>query len=144
MFPHTKTEKEQKRLRTYAQVAMARANLEPIHGPVALLVLLGFLMPKSWTRRERDAAQWMVSTPDRSNCAKLVEDSLNGVCWDDDRQIVYGVDMKFWSRTTDGYEIRVYDMTVLADRNKLTEDHYNAMGLLMHAAGLFYAHGYSE
>jgi Holliday junction resolvase RusA-like endonuclease len=137
VFPHTKTEKEQGRLRTYAEVAMAQANHDPIRGPVGLLVLLSFLMPKSWTRRERDAAQWMISPPDRTNVSKLVEDSLNGVCWTDDRQIVYAVDMKLWSPTTEGYEIRVYDLSALEDRRKLDDDHKAAVGVLFNAAGLF-------
>jgi Holliday junction resolvase RusA-like endonuclease len=51
-------------------------------GPLRVTMEFRFTKPKS-ARRE-----WHTVKPDVSNCAKGVEDCLNGVAWGDDSQIV--------------------------------------------------------
>ena len=63
-------------------------------GPLRVSIDLTFAKPKSAKRVHHTVR------PDASNCAKAVEDALNGVAWNDDSQIVelivrkhYGVPM---------------------------------------------------
>lgn len=54
-----------------------------LEGPLRLEIEFTFVRPKSAKRR-----QWHTVKPDASNCVKAVEDSLNGVAWRDDSQVV--------------------------------------------------------
>ena len=53
-----------------------------LEGPLRVEIDLVFRRPKSSKRSHHTVR------PDASNCAKAVEDSLNGVAWHDDSQIV--------------------------------------------------------
>lgn len=75
--------------------AMARAKLAgipPIAGPVILSLKCTFVPAKSWSRKRQVAAlagiEWPTKKPDIDNILKLVKDSLNGVVYLDDAQVV--------------------------------------------------------
>lgn len=61
-------------------------------GPVELKLQLFFPIPKSWSKKAREAARLgqIVPTkkPDSSNCLKAVEDGFTGAVWVDDCQVV--------------------------------------------------------
>jgi Holliday junction resolvase RusA-like endonuclease len=60
--------------------------------PLKLRMEMVAAVPKSWTKgnRARALAGDMLPTgkPDLDNCLKLVCDALNGIAWQDDKQIV--------------------------------------------------------
>ena len=72
--------------------AWKNAGGEMIHGPVA--VSIDFLMqtPKSWSQAKKIMAQdreiLPLKKPDIDNMIKTVLDALNGLAYDDDKQIV--------------------------------------------------------
>jgi Holliday junction resolvase RusA-like endonuclease len=68
---------------TVGEVARRHAPAVPFLGPVALT--LTFLMPRPKTARRR---QHPVVRPDVDNLVKGMPDSLNGVFWADDCQVV--------------------------------------------------------
>ena len=64
----------------------------PLGGPVSLRMEIGVPVPASWSKRRRaDAlagAIWPTGKPDLDNVLKLVGDALNGIVWQDDKQVV--------------------------------------------------------
>ena len=72
--------------------AWKNAGGEMIHGPVA--VSIDFLMqtPKSWSKAKKEMAQVQeilpLKKPDIDNLVKTVLDALNGLAYDDDKQII--------------------------------------------------------
>lgn len=66
-----------------------QAVTERFSGPVA--VVLHFVFPRPqrmvWRRRPMPA-EWRCTKPDIDNLAKAVMDSMNGVAWHDDGQVV--------------------------------------------------------
>lgn len=61
----------------------------PISGPVELVVVAIYPWPKSMSAMKRAApgAEWRTSRPDAGNIAKLIEDSMNLIVYQDDAQI---------------------------------------------------------
>jgi Holliday junction resolvase RusA-like endonuclease len=70
----------------------SQAGATPIDGPVALHMDIMVGIPPSWTKKKRAAALSgevrPTQKPDLDNVVKLVGDALNGIAWNDDKQIV--------------------------------------------------------
>ena len=85
-----------------------------LSGPVGLRVLLGFPVP---TRTPKKRYEEMLSSPcmakeDVDNCLKGIADAMNGVVYEDDRQIVKALVEKHW--TLPGEEraiVQVFDLS---------------------------------
>lgn len=55
-------------------------------------------IPQSWSKKKQAAAGGHTSPPDVSNLVKFIEDVLNGIAWDDDRQIGMIMAVKLYSK----------------------------------------------
>lgn len=71
-------------------------------GVLGVLVLAVFPVPGSWSKRKRqEALAGLVRPgvkPDFDNVAKLYCDALNGIVWEDDKQIVDGRCIKIYGQ----------------------------------------------
>lgn len=83
----------------------ARASMKgrpPFPGPVTVHVSAVFPIPKSWPKKKReDADAGLIAPtvkPDADNVAKLV-DALNGIVFEDDKQVVFLSVMKQYGET---------------------------------------------
>jgi Holliday junction resolvase RusA-like endonuclease len=84
-FTPAKTISYEGQVKSAAYVAMDCAR--PMEGPVRLTVRATWLVPKSWSKKRKDAAVWKESKPDADNIAKIVKDALNGLVYRDDAQV---------------------------------------------------------
>lgn len=75
---------------------------EPLEGPLRVLIVSGFPVPKSYSKQKTiDAKTGVIhptKKPDLDNIFKLI-DGLNGVVWKDDSQIVQADVRKVYSAT---------------------------------------------
>ncbi len=98
-----KTRAYEKRVARAAQAAMLAAGLQPLTGPVQLIIVCRFAVPKSWPEWKRTAALEHrirpTGKPDIDNVCKSVTDGLNGIAWLDDAQVVQIVCEKSYSAT---------------------------------------------
>lgn len=71
--------------------AAAMRGRQPFQGPLSVSMRFRLAMPKSTTKRAREALlageEAYLGRADCTNYAKAVEDALNGICWRDDVQI---------------------------------------------------------
>ena len=104
-FNEPRNEQEEARIWPYCVRAMHEQRVEKASGAVVLFVLCTFRLPASISKKEREARIWHTQHPDRSNVGKLLEDSLNGVAWTDDCNVVLGGEAKTWSVDTEGYDV---------------------------------------
>ena len=93
-----KTTEYRERVKAYA--ILAQNGNEPLSGALAMIVDCMFPIPASWPKYRKQAAlqgQWHTDKGDIDNCIKAVADSLNGVVYDDDKQIAVLVGFKHYS-----------------------------------------------
>lgn len=69
---------------------------EKMQGPIACDLEFRFARPKSHTRKQRECG-WHTGRVDIDNLQKLVFDALNGIAYDDDKQIAYVAAYKRWA-----------------------------------------------
>lgn len=76
----------------YIRALAVHEGAQPVEGAVSLTMRAVFDVPKSWSRKRREAALLgeikPTSRPDLDNIGKLVKDALNGVAFKDDAQVV--------------------------------------------------------
>jgi crossover junction endodeoxyribonuclease RusA len=79
--------------RDYKALAAIQARTAGIHIPLAGIIAVTYTLhprkPKDWAKRE-SAGTWKldVQRMDLGNAEKVTSDALNGIMWEDDRQIV--------------------------------------------------------
>lgn len=84
--------------------------LIPAPSPVFLLTTYYLHRP---TKGRYSKLAFPTKTPDLSNMTKLVEDSLNGVLWTDDAQVVQNLERKVWAAEVPLIEVIVADIDEL-------------------------------
>ncbi len=67
-------------------------NQKPLIGPVYMGLTIMFAVPTSWSKKRKAALiepdrNWHITPPDMSNVLKAIEDGLNGLAYEDDKQI---------------------------------------------------------
>ena len=73
---------------SHALVAMTRQGWRRTDRPIAMSVVAYFACPKSMAKARSARRELAPRAPDADNIAKLYADALNGVAYEDDRQIV--------------------------------------------------------
>jgi len=69
---------------------MIQNQLDPIQCPCKVLIKAQFEIPKSWTKKKKAQAAALEinpGKPDIDNVAKIALDALNGVAFEDDKQV---------------------------------------------------------
>ena len=88
-------------VRMLATQAMQETGFERIDGPCNLVIQAYFEVPKSKSKKFREAAladqERPTKKPDLSNIVKGIEDALNGLAYKDDSSIVYLCVTKYYS-----------------------------------------------
>lgn len=72
-------------IKAFAFAAMG--GKPPIKGPVHLIIQAEYLIPPSWSKKKRAAAEWKESKPDADNIAKIFKDAMNRIVFEDDAQV---------------------------------------------------------
>lgn len=86
-YTPAKTLKAERGIKQVAGLALTRK----LEGPLSMTVKALFTVPKSWSKAKREAAEgaWYTGKRDLDNVVKLAQDALNGVAYEDDRQIAH-------------------------------------------------------
>ena len=107
----TKTYEEQVAL--VSQNAMKTENKVICPSPVQLNMDIFVPIPKSWSKIKRERAlngvEYPTTKPDSSNILKSIEDAMNGIVFEDDKQIINHCITKRYSDNP-RVEVRVYEV----------------------------------
>ncbi len=94
---------------------VAQNGREPLTGALAMFVDCVLPIPQSWPVHRKQAAlhgQWHVLRPDSSNIIKGIEDSLNGIVYEDDSQIAILVGSKSYGKEAE-VKVTIYQISNL-------------------------------
>lgn len=79
----------------------AMAGLKPFDCALSVTVAVNVAPPASWSQKKKlealECQIWPTSKPDLDNVIKGIFDALNGIAWDDDKQIVNVTSIKKYS-----------------------------------------------
>lgn len=74
-----------------------------LQGAIHADIVAFYTIPKSWAKKRKQAAeegaQRPQTKPDCDNIAKIILDSLNGIAYDDDKQVVSLTICKYYGET---------------------------------------------
>ncbi len=90
VFTPKKTKDFELKIAARASDEMVSVGIDPFTVPCSVYILAQFPIPKSWSKKRREAAERgevVPGKPDIDNVAKLVLDALNGVCFEDDKLV---------------------------------------------------------
>lgn len=101
------TPQETENAEAWVRQCAVQAGAKPVDGPLLLVLGIFVDVPASWSKTKRAQALAggirPTNKPDLDNIIKLVGDSLNGIAWVDDKQIVEISAQRFYAdaaRTT--------------------------------------------
>lgn len=109
-FTPKTTRDYESRIAEAAAAAMAAAGVQRVAGRVSVIVDASVAIPSSYRGRKRSDAILGYSFPsgDVDNFAKAALDGMNGIVWDDDKQVVQMGAAKRWAEDGGQLSIEVY------------------------------------
>ena len=91
-------------INAYKQAIREAFQADKLSGPLGCSLLFKFSRPKSHTKKQRQCG-WHTGNSDIDNLAKAIFDALNGLAYDDDKQIAFVQAHKRWAyQGVDGKE----------------------------------------
>jgi len=108
-----KTVSYEKLVSQIASIKMAGKKI--LLTPVSINIIAFFKIPNSWSKKKKILAQegkiLPTQKPDIDNCLKILSDSLNGVVWKDDCQVVECLIKKIFS-IDPGVQVIISDVMI--------------------------------
>lgn len=113
-----RTAKYEETVVLYARQTMGRK--EPLAGPLEVDIVFQMPVPLSWPNKKKADALaggvYPTNKPDIDNMIKSVCDSLNGIAWGDDRQIILLIAFEEYSeQPCTRVRVREFDFNNLPD-----------------------------
>ena len=90
VYTPVKTKNYEMKLAAAGSNVMIEKGLDPIVCPCKVMIKAQFEIPKSWTKKKKAQAAALEinpGKPDIDNVAKIALDALNGVAFEDDKQV---------------------------------------------------------
>lgn len=85
-----------------------------LEGPIKAKIIAYYKIPKSYTKAKRLACKDNIilptKKPDIDNCIKVILDSLNGIAYKDDSQIVEVIAVKKWTEEQERVEFKLEEI----------------------------------
>ena len=85
-----------------------------LEGPIRARVIAYYKVPKSYTKKRvqaiREGLNYPCKTPDIDNFIKIILDSLNGIAYSDDKQVVEITAIKRWTEGTERVEFELEEL----------------------------------
>lgn len=105
------TPPETKRYENYIAHCFRISGGQKIEGAVKLNITMLFAIPKSMKKADKELCKFNEilpqKKPDVDNCLKAVMDGLNGVAYEDDKQVTSGNVVKRWTTGVERLEIEI-------------------------------------
>ena len=85
-----------------------------LNGAIRMRIEVYYKIPKSYSKKRvqaiREGLERPIKTPDIDNIEKIIYDSLNGIAYEDDKQIVDSSVKKFWTEEQERVEFELEEI----------------------------------
>ena len=85
-----------------------------LNGAIRIRIEVYHKIPKSYSKKRvqaiRDGLERPIKTPDIDNIEKIIYDSLNGIAYEDDKQIADSSVKKFWTEEQERIEFELEEI----------------------------------
>ena len=85
-----------------------------LNGAIRARIEVYYKIPKSYTKKRvqaiREVLELPIKTPDVDNIEKIIFDSLNGIAYEDDKQIAHSSVEKFWTEDQERIEFELEEI----------------------------------
>jgi Holliday junction resolvase RusA-like endonuclease len=102
VYTPKKTKAYENQVALLASLAMKKANVDLMHGPVRMDIIVGMKIPKSFSKKKvkqiEEYGMYNIVRPDIDNILKAIGDGLNNIVYKDDSQICEGSFKKIYSK----------------------------------------------
>lgn len=81
-----------------------------LEGAIEARVFIYHKIPKSYSKKQIETLTYPTKTPDLDNICKVILDSINGVAYKDDKQVVKLIMLKKWTEGVERVEFGLEEM----------------------------------
>ena len=111
---YTYTPKDTINYENWVKLCYQQQGGKHLEGPIRARVIAYYKVPKSYTKKRvqaiREGLEYPCKTPDIDNCIKIILDSLNGIAYSDDKQVVEITAIKRWTEETERVEFELEEI----------------------------------
>lgn len=111
---HAVTPKDTVNYENWVRLNYKEQSGKYLEGPIKAKIIAYYKIPKSYTKAKRLACKQNIilptKKPDIDNCIKVILDSLNGIAYKDDSQIVEVIAVKKWTEEQERVEFKLEEI----------------------------------
>lgn len=98
----------------WVKMCYKQQSNKKLEGSIKATIIAYFAIPKSYSKKRvqaiREGVEYPCKTPDIDNCIKIILDSLNGIAYSDDKQVVEITAIKRWTEGTERVEFELEEI----------------------------------
>lgn len=111
---HAVTPEDTVNYENWVKICYQQQDGKYIDGPVKTVINVYHKVPKSCTKKRlkaiREGLDYPKKKPDADNIAKIILDSLNGIAYKDDSQVIELAIIKRWTEDTERVEFELQEV----------------------------------
>ncbi|MDD6796479.1 MAG: RusA family crossover junction endodeoxyribonuclease, partial [Clostridiaceae bacterium] len=89
-------------------------NGKHLEGNIRATITAYYKIPKSYTKKRvqaiKEGLEYPQKKPDIDNCIKVILDALNGIAYEDDKQVVQVIAVKKWTEDIERVEFSLEEI----------------------------------
>ena len=111
---HAFTPKDTVNYENWVKLCYQQQCGELLQGSIRANIIAYYKIPKSYSKKRvqaiREGKEYPQKKPDIDNCIKVILDALNGIAYEDDKQVVQVIAVKKWTEDIERVEFSLEEI----------------------------------
>ena len=108
---HAFTPKDTVNYENWVKLCYQQQGGKLLQGSIRANIIAYYKIPKSYSKKRvqaiREGKEYPQKKPDIDNCIKVILDALNGIAYEDDKQVVQVIAVKKWTEDIERVELEL-------------------------------------
>ena len=108
---HAFTPKDTVNYENWVKLCYQQQGGKLLQGSIRANIIAYYKIPKSYSKKRvqaiREGKEYPQKKPDIDNCIKVILDALNGIAYEDDKQVVQVIAVKKWTEENERVELEL-------------------------------------